>query len=115
MRTRHFSRRLIGLLAAYLVALPALILPLSMPATAAAASLCATEHGAPAGHGQACPCAAVCGMQCPAPAPALASGEASPLPALQWHAVAVLEPQALVAAPAQAIRKPQLPRGPPAA
>jgi hypothetical protein len=113
MRTRHLSRRLVGLLAAYLVALPALILPLAMPAAAASISLCATEHGTPSGHDPACPCAAVCGMQCPAPA--LAAGEAAPLPAPQWRVVAVVRPAPLVAVSAQAVRRPQLPRGPPEA
>jgi len=113
MCTRHLSRRLVGLLAAYLVVLPALILPLAMPAAASATSLCATGHGVPAGQDQACPCAAVCGLQCQQPA--LSADEAACLPAPQLHVVAVLAPAALVAAPPPALRQPQMPRGPPEA
>ena len=64
------SRRLIALLAAYVVALQALLLPLTVAAGATfEASLCtasATTDGAPppASHDGPCPCAAGCGMHC---------------------------------------------------
>lgn len=64
------SRRLIALLAAYVVALQALLLPLTVAAGAAFdGGLCtasASIDGAPppANHDGGCPCAAGCGMQC---------------------------------------------------
>ena len=66
------SRRLIALLAAYVVALQALLLPLTVAAHPILGdSLCAsaTADGAPqpAGHDTGCACAAGCGMQCHAP------------------------------------------------
>ena len=65
------TRQIIALAAAYVVALQALLLPLSM-ATASpfATSLCAAasdgiSHApSPANHDSGCPCAAGCGMQC---------------------------------------------------
>ena len=62
-------RRIVALLAAYAVALQALLLPLTVAAGAApAASLCTSvaSNGtqSPAGHAIGCPCAAGCGMQC---------------------------------------------------
>ena len=119
MRARHFSRRMIGLLAAYLVALQALILPLSMPATAALAdSLCITEGtGSPAQHPAAqdhgCPCCAGCGMQCAAPALADAP-PAVPVPP-QAAVVAAAVPIVFAPSPRPDRRAPQMPRGPPTA
>ena len=118
MRARHFSRRMIGLLAAYLVALQALILPLSMPATAALAdSLCITEGTGspaqhPAGRDHGCPCCAGCGMQCAAPALADAP-PALPAPP-QAVVTAAAVPALLAMTPRPAPRSPQMPRGPPA-
>ncbi len=62
-------RRIIALIAAYVVALQALLLPLSMAAASPfATSLCAAASDgsshAPVGHDSGCPCAAGCGMQC---------------------------------------------------
>ena len=63
-------RRLIALFAAYVVALQALLLPLTVAAGASLdAHLCVTSAAvdgspAPAGHDNACPCAAGCGTQC---------------------------------------------------
>lgn len=64
------SRRLIALLAAYVVALQALLLPLTVAAGATFdGSLCAAATSVdgsapPASHDSTCPCAAGCGMQC---------------------------------------------------
>lgn len=120
MRRSLFSRRLIALGAAYLVALQALILPLSMPVSASpAASLCVSAQdgggaaGAPAGQDHACPCAAGCGMQCHAPA--LGAGVAGSLPAPQFVLAAMLVPGSLPAQAPSARRGAQLPRGPPVA
>ncbi|MGN6570872.1 MAG: hypothetical protein ACTHLO_05610 [Pseudolabrys sp.] len=113
----RFSRSLIALAAAYLVALQALILPLSLPADAAAhaGGLCITapEGSAPAGQDHGCPCAAGCGMQCHAPA--LGAGASAHLPVLRLTIAAVLAPAPLTHPPAPVIRGPQMPRGPPAA
>jgi len=119
MRKRHFSRRLIGLLAAYLVALQALILPMSMPASAAAfGGLCrSAQRGVPARHPAGehrnCPCCAGCGMQCNVPT--LAAGASIALPPLGPWVVAELSPAFLPGAPIAAHRSPQMARGPPAA
>ena len=119
MRARHFSRRMIGLLAAYLVALQALILPVSMPPTAAlAGSLCLTEGTGspaqhPAGHDHGCPCCAGCGMQCGAPALADAPPALPEPPQVVVAAAAV--PAPFAAPPRPAGRTPQIPRGPPIA
>jgi hypothetical protein len=117
MRRRHVSRSLIALAAAYLVALQALILPLSLPATAAVAGgLCLTAHEgpAPAGQEQGCPCAAGCGMQCHAPALGPAPSAAA-VPTRALRVAAVLAPTRLVQTPAQPSRGRPMPRGPPAA
>lgn len=63
------SRRFVALVAAYVVALQALLLPLSVAAGASLnGSICAaasTENSQPpASHDVGCPCAAGCGMQC---------------------------------------------------
>ena len=62
------SRRLVALLAAYVVALQALLLPLSVAAgTQFSSGLCVTladgSHS-PGSRDSGCPCAAGCGMQC---------------------------------------------------
>jgi hypothetical protein len=60
------ARRAIALIAAYVVALQALLLPLSVAAGAPLQrSLCSeAANGAPTKHNTGCPCAAGCGMQC---------------------------------------------------
>jgi hypothetical protein len=63
------ARRFIALFAAYVVALQALLLPLSVAVGGTlATSLCADaqtfENQPPASHPDGCPCAAGCGMQC---------------------------------------------------
>ena len=113
------SRRLIALAAAYVVALQALLLPLSMAAASPfASSLCAAAASgsgsqAPAGHDSGCPCAAGCGMQC------CAQTLASPPPVTFRPGLT----RAIIRMPAPAIepvirladRSPQVPRAPPAA
>jgi hypothetical protein len=119
MRKRHLSRRLIGLLAAYLVALQALILPMAMPASAAPfGGLClGAQRGVPAHHpageDQNCPCCAGCGMQCNVPT--FAAGASIALPPLGPWVVAELSPAFLPGAPIAAHRSRQMARGPPAA
>jgi hypothetical protein len=60
------SRGFIALIAAYAVALQALLLPLSVAAGAQSSGLClsAASNGQPAGDQSGCPCAAGCGLQC---------------------------------------------------
>lgn len=60
------ARRLVALLAAYVVALQALLLPLSVAAGGPLqASLCsASADNAPVKRDNGCPCAAGCGTQC---------------------------------------------------
>jgi hypothetical protein len=111
------SRRIIALTAAYVVALQALLLPLSVAAgSALAGSVCASSAGqtqAPAGDDTGCPCAAGCGMQC----------FAQVLPASPQASTAVTRTLAhmMAAAPQLApaervdFRHPQNPRAPPAA
>jgi len=118
MRTRRLSGRLIGLLAAYLVALQALILPLSLPPTFAG-TLCLTDATSgpahdPADHTRGCPSCAGCGLLCHTPI--LAGGAAgAPIDAPQLRVAAALVPTPLEAARPPATRTPQIPRGPPAA
>jgi hypothetical protein len=69
MHESNRSRRLVALIAAYVVALQALLLPLTVAAGAVYdASLCITvsaaDAPAPTGHDNGCACAAGCGMQC---------------------------------------------------
>jgi hypothetical protein len=114
------TRRLIALAAAYVVALQALLLPLSMAAAANPflSSLCAaaaSDSGshAPTGHDSGCPCAAGCGMQC------CVQTLAGPPPVTVMPGLT----RAIVMKPAPAIepvvrladRSPQVPRAPPAA
>jgi hypothetical protein len=120
MRARRFSgRRPIGLLAAYLVALQALLLPLSMlPAPAVAASLCLTDSSGspaphPAGQDRGCPCCAGCGTQCHVPM--LAGGAPAAGSEPQVWLAAVLAPTLVAAVPRPAAHSAQMPRAPPAA
>lgn len=116
------SRRWLALIAAYVVALQAVLLPLSVAAAgpfgaAPCSAAHATDNGtqAPAGGQNGCPCAAGCGALCCAHAVLLA-----PEPA-----VIVAVPQAFIPVPAPRLRafsvarapdwRPQAPRGPPEA
>jgi hypothetical protein len=113
------SWRFIALFAAYIVALQALLLPLSIATGAPfASSLCASAAsrggGAPASDQSDCPCAAGCGMQCCAPsmfgAPpqiVIALGTEHPIALSPAHY------NAPVQKPAN--QGPQLPRPPPTA
>jgi len=108
---------MVALIAAYLIALQALLLPLSVAAGAPFASgICATSaegSHSPGRHETGCPCAAGCGMQCCAQALA---GPAS-------IGIALAPPRSSVIALAPAIeamfrpasKSPQNPRAPPAA
>lgn len=114
------ARRAVALIAAYVVALQALLLllPLSVAAGGSAQmSLCSeSSNGAPVKHDTGCPCAAGCGMQCHAPAlDLLGPGAAARLPAPQRALAALLAPLPPAHAPVPADRGPQMPRGPPAA
>jgi len=111
-------RRLIALAAAYVVALQALLLPLSLAAASPfGTSLCAaaaSAHGSspPAGHDSGCPCAAGCGMQC------CVQALAGPPPG----AITIFLTRTIAMAPEPAsapvirldYRSPQVPRAPPA-
>lgn len=112
------KRRLIALIAAYVVALQALLLPLSVAAAGPfATSLCSSaslDGSQPSGsHQNGCPCAGGCGMHCCAHA-------FVPPPQV---VVVVAEVYSNLAKPALAPepisrpfeRRPQIPRGPPAA
>jgi len=113
------SRRLVALAAAYVVALQALLLPLSVAAGGAFdSSLCTAAMSvdgspSPAGHDTGCPCAAGCGTQC------CMQTLAGPPPVM----VAFGLTRAIAMPPAPAIepvirladRSPQVPRAPPAA
>ena len=108
---------MIALLAAYVVVLQALLLPLSVAAGVPyASSICAAAAEgthAPGSHETNCPCAAGCGMQCCVQAltgaPPLVTGQA-----LAYARVDVPAP-AMVAIARPAAKGPQIPRGPPAA
>jgi hypothetical protein len=110
------SRRIFALIAAYVVALQALVLPLSV-ATAAPFpdSLCAAsaDGSQPVGrHETGCPCAASCGMQCCGLAligPPQVVVAVALTPGLMLTPAPALEP---VVRPAG--KGPQIPRAPPA-
>jgi hypothetical protein len=116
MSTPLHCRRLVALVAAYVVALQALLLPLSVAAgTQFSSSLCvalADGSHSPNSHDNSCPCAAGCGMQC--------CGQAFPAPPTVVTAVAPVCGFAFVPAPAiklvlrPAGKGPQIPRAPPA-
>jgi len=118
MHAPGLRRRLIGLFAAYLVALQALVMPMAMPASPAfGGALCLSSHSGapaqgPAGTDRACPACAGCGLQCQVAA--LAVVPPVPVLAPQPRVVAVLLPPP-PRMPPPAFRTPQVPRGPPAA
>ena len=117
MTTPARSRRFVALIAAYVVALQALLLPLSVVTGAAAdSSLCtaAASLGAPqpASHHTSCPCAAGCGMQC------CSSALAAPpraVAVLIRTGVRITPPAAIVAVAPPSLHTPQLARAPPSA
>lgn len=117
MRKRAPSRRIVALAAAYVVALQALLLPLSVAASAPfASSICASSaEGSPppASHETGCPCAAGCGMAC--------CDHALTGPLHRGVALSLTYAHAMTPAPAAvpivrpAAKGPQIPRAPPAA
>jgi len=117
---RRIRRQTVALVAAYAVAIHAILLALApiaptRPATPFASMLC--SQGGPDGNGHQShhdlPCAAICA--------ALGYGVAGPVPPLAVVAVAMpvaveaLAPIGDWVAPAVALRGPQAPRGPPSA
>ena len=107
------KRSIVALIAAYAVALQALLLPLSVAAAGPfATALCAdaSTHGPSSNHQAGCPCVAGCGAQC---------CEAATLPpdvtvAAPLHSLDTVVPTlALIAAKRAAERSPLLPRAPP--
>ncbi len=110
--------RVVALLAAYVVALQALLLPLSVAAGSPfKTSFCAATNsvgGAPAGHDSGCPCAAGCGTQC------CVQTLASPPQAVAVKlgltcVIATASVRATVPVIRVADRHPQVPRAPPRA
>src|SRR6185503_1545564 len=107
------KRSIVALIAAYAVALQALLLPLSVAAAGLlTTALCAdsSTHGPSSNHQPGCPCVAGCGAQC---------CEAATLPpditvAAPLHSSNPVAPtQALIAAKRASERSPLLPRAPP--
>ncbi len=109
----------IALAAAYVIALQALLLPLSVAVGGSPLfSLCSSgasvaSSQSPAGHQTGCPCAAGCGMQCCVHAFAGTPQTRIPLGVTQVGAL--LPPLALEPVVRPAPRGPQLARAPPAA
>lgn len=111
------SRRIIALVAAYVVALQALLLPLSVAPPPPDASLCVSANSASphsgGGPGTGCPCAAGCGAQC------CVNAMAGPPPAVVIQvpvAIATLAPpRVIVSAARPHLHRPQLARAPPVA
>ena len=111
------SRRIVALIAAYVVALQALLLPLSVAPAPPDVSLCASAGSASPhsgdGHATGCPCAAGCGTQCWVHAIA---GPPQTAIVLAPAIVAQLAPpRAIVSAARPHLHSPQLARAPPAA
>jgi hypothetical protein len=109
------KRSIVALIAAYAVALQALLLPLSVAAAGPfATALCAdaSTHGPSSNHQAGCPCVAGCGAQC---------CEAATLPPDVTVAAALRSSNpvgptpALIAVKRAAERSPLLPRAPPLA
>src|SRR5512135_2747451 len=112
------SRRIVALIAAYVVAMQALLLPLSVAAGAPDFGLCVSSASASPhsgdGHATGCPCAAGCGTQC------CTNAMAGPPPAIVVLAPAAIAkltppPRAIVSATRPHLQHPQLARAPPPA
>jgi hypothetical protein len=111
------SRRVIAPFAAYVVALQALLSPLSVAAGPFKSSLCAAAMSAdgsptPAGHDSGCPCAAGCGTHCCTQT--LAGPPVVAVTLDLTHAVAMMPALAIERVIRVAVRNPQVPRAPPA-
>jgi hypothetical protein len=113
------TRRFVALVAAYVIALQALLLPLSVAAGGpfksglCAAALSVDGPRLPAGHDGGCPCAAGCGMQCCAQT--LADPPQIMVAFVLTRATAMLQAPAIERVIRSADRSPQVPRAPPAA
>ena len=115
LRCRH----VIALAAAYVVALQALLLPLSVAAGSPFhSSLCAAAAATdglpqPTGHDGGCPCAAGCGTQCCVQS--LAGPPQVAIILAPTRAIVMTPPRAIEPVIRPADRSPQIPRAPPAA
>jgi hypothetical protein len=118
MNRSNRSRRIVALLAAYVVALQALLLPLSVAAGAGFdTGICVSSSSEgsphPAGHDDGCGCAAGCGMQCCAQS--LAAPPQITVALGFTRAEALIPALALEPAARPSPKGPQVPRAPPAA
>jgi len=113
------ARQISALVAAYVVALQALLLPLSVAAASPfETSLCAAAMSAngapsPASHDTGCPCAAGCAMQCCAQT--LAGPAQITITCGATRAIALTPAPAIEPVIRLADRSPQIPRAPPVA
>ena len=111
------SRPIVSLIAAYVVALQAFLLPLAVAAGAPFdSSICTSSADSshqPANHDSGCPCAAGCGTACCAQA-LLGPPQASIAPA-RTYARAEMTTPAIEAVVRPFFRGPQAARAPPAA
>jgi hypothetical protein len=120
MNRRPRTLRIIALLAAYVMGLQALLLPLSVAAGGSLSfTICSSVASvgspqAPADHDTGCPCAAGCGMQCGAhalaPPPEVAIADLT-----RDADVAASLPLRIEVVHRPVVRGPQLPRPPPLA
>jgi len=110
-------RRIVALIAAYIIALQALLLPLSVAAGGSlGSSHCSSmvsvgSSGSPVDRDNGCPCGAGCGMQCGVHA--LAGPPQVSFARLDSGAGAAAPLPAIAAAVRPIDRGPQSPRGPP--
>jgi len=111
------GRLFVTLIAAYVVALQALLLPMAVAAGAPFdSSICASPPDSthqPAGHDSGCPCAAGCGMACCAQA-LLGPPQANAAPA-RTYARAEMATRTLDPVVRPFVRSPQVARAPPVA
>jgi hypothetical protein len=119
MRQPFQSRRIVALAAAYVVALHASLLPLSLAAGASpGVSLCpavtstADPQSGNSHGGSGCPCAAGCGMQCCVPA--LAGPPKAGIVLALTSPIRLAPPPTLIQVSRQRPHSPQLARPPPA-
>lgn len=117
MRNPAQGGRFLALLAAYVVVLQALLLPLSVAAgavfDAAPCTASSSENTRPPGHDSACACAAGCGMQCCAQA--LAGPPSSEFAFVSCEIGVLAAPATLKAVAKPTALGPHCARAPPAA
>lgn len=112
-------RPIVALAAAYVIALQALLLPLSaaagraFPSPLCAAGASVAGSTAPEGHSSGCPCAAGCGMPCCVHA--LAAAPQKQVTLVTSGVSVRMAMIVLVSATCTTIRGPQVARAPPAA